>query len=34
MFYNVDSLIENLLKVPATDHRKIQEEIQNKKSKN
>ncbi len=28
MFYNVDFLIENLLKVQATDHRKIQEEIQ------
>ena len=28
--YNVNSLVENLLKVEATDHRKIQEE--NKKS--
>ena len=27
-FKNVDFLVENLLKVQATDHRKIQEEIQ------
>jgi len=26
--YNADFLVENLLKVQATDHRKIQEEIQ------
>jgi len=32
--YNVNSLVENLLKVEATDHRKIQEEIQENPLKN
>ena len=32
--YNVNFLIENLLKVQATDHRKIQEEVQRNPLKN